>query len=1077
MQKHTRRSRRRSMPAGRSLGRRLVRSVPILLLLLAAPTAGHGAAGILNARVPAPSPHGGEIAFSYMGDIWTVPAEGGVATRLTVHEAYEDAPRWSPDGGSIAFTSDRDGNDDLYVVDAAGGVPTKLTCHSAWDNLECWRRDGGALLFTSSRDTLESELYEVSIDGGLPRRIIKDRAMNAALSPDGRWIAYVRGRTPWWRKHYHGSASRDIWIRAYTGGPSFLIVGGPTDDDRPMWSADGRSLYFMSERADSVMNIWTVQLSLPAPGEGGDPHAARPPVEVTHHTHDGVQAAAISDDGTLIAYEWDAGLWKLALPDGEPEEVVVEAPSDLKWNAEFRRTLSGDASDFALSPDEKEIAIVVRGEVYVCEFEDGEAGEAMRITETAAREKDVAWMPDGETLLFASDREGSYDIYSVRSAEEDEPRLCDALKREFTRLTAGPEDEFSPEPSPDGEAVAYLVGDRYLWTMRPDGSRPRQIVPDSEILHVDWSPDSKWIALSRTTMGHKEDIFILPAAGGQAINVTNHPNDDFEPRWTDDGKRLSFASRTDDGQYLLKYIWLTKEDYWKTDEEREKDEEEAAAPADEGGGEEEEPVEVVIDFEDINERTESVMNMRGGYDFYAQTPDGHYFAFRSGTLGRDNLWIVDWKGNRLSQVSEGGSDPQELSWDKEGSTCYYIDGGSVKSVSIDTESGEITGRGRVGFSARFTVDVPEERRQMFNEAWRLLLTGFYDPNLHGVDWQAVREKYEPLALAAYTEEEFRTVVREMLGELSASHLGIYKGGGGGVSTGMLGIYHDERRDGPGLRVRKVVPDGPAERAGIAPGEYVVSIDGKPIEAGANYFCLLEDTVDEEILIGVASSDDGDDLREVRVRPIGGWPLWRLVYEEWVRSNRAKVDRLSGGRLGYLHIAGMGLGNLFQFEEDLFAQGRDKDGIVIDIRGNGGGSVHDEILRYLDRRAYGYTTSRSRPPSYNPLELYTGSLALLIDESCYSDAEIFPMGWKALGLGPVVGTPTYGAVIGTNDLPLIDGTMFRVPGSGWFDLSGRNLENWGIEPDVRVDSVPEEGSRGRDAQLERAVEVLLAEIGG
>jgi tricorn protease len=1068
--------------AGRAPGRRGLRTATVLLSLLLVAAVGDAAAGILNARDPAPSPDGSGIVFSYMGDIWTVPAAGGTATRLTVHEAYDERPRWSPDGASIAFNSDRAGNGDLFVVPAEGGLPTKITCHSAWDNLQCWRRDGRALLFTSSRDTLESELYEVPIAGGLPRTIIKDRGYNVALSPDNRWIAYVRGRTPWWRKHYKGSASRDIWIRAYTGGPSYRIVGGPTDDDRPMWGADGRTLYFMSERADSVMNIWAVQLSLPAVGEGGEPAAARPPTQVTHHTHDGVQMAKISHDGSVITYEWNAGVWRLAVPGGQPEEVVIEAPSDLKWNAELRRTFSSDASDFALSPDETQLAIVVRGEVYVCEFEDGEAGDAMRITESPAREKDVAWMPDGETLLFSSDREGNYDIYAARSSEEGEPLLSDALKREIVRLTEGPEDEFSPTVSPDGETIAYLVGDRYLWTMDPEGGSQTRILPDAEILHAAWSPDSKWIALSRTTMGHKEDIFLVNVETGEATNISNHPNDDFQPRWTEDGKRLTFASRTDDGQYLLKYVWLTKEDYWKTDEEREEDAEHADEPPDgegeDGDEEDEEPsVEVVIDFDGINERTESVMNMRGGYDFYATTPDGHYFAFRSRTLGPNNLWIVDWEGNRLSQVSEGGSDPRELYWDNDGSTCYYLDGGSIRSVSIDPESGDITGRGRVGFSARFTVSTADERRQMFNEAWRLLLNGFYDPDLHGVDWPAVREKYEPLALAAYTEEEFRAVVREMLGELSASHLGIYKWGGGGVSTGMLGVYHDEWHDGPGIRVRKVVPDGPAEREGIEPGEFITSIGGEAIPAGANYHCLLEDTVGEEILIEVASSADGGDAREIRIRPIGRWPLWTLAYEDRIRENRARVEELSAGRLGYLHIAGMGLGNLFEFEEDLFAQGTGKDGVVIDIRGNGGGSVHDEILRFLDRRTYGYTTSRSRPPSYNPLELYTKPLVLLIDESCYSDAEIFPMGWKALGLGPVVGTPTYGAVIGTNDLALIDGTMFRVPGSGWFDLTGKNLENWGIEPDVRIDSVPEEVSRGRDGQLERAVEVLLEEIGG
>jgi tricorn protease len=367
---------------------------------------------------------------------------------------------------------------------------------------------------------------------------------------------------------------------------------------------------------------------------------------------------------------------------------------------------------------------------------------------------------------------------------------------------------------------------------------------------------------------------------------------------------------------------------------------------------------------------------------------------------------------------------------------------------------------------------------MFNEAWRLLLNGFYDPEFHGVNWRAVKDKYEPLALAAYTDREFRTVVREMIGELSASHLGIYKYGGGGVSTGMLGIHHGEHHDGPGIHVRAVVPDGPAERAGITAGEYIVSIDGARVRAGDNFYCLLEDTVGREILVEVAETPGGKGAREVEIKPVGGGAARRLVYEEQVRENRRKVGELSGDRLGYIHIPGMGSSNHREFEEDLFAQGKGKDGLIMDIRGNGGGSVHDRILRYLDRRQYGYTLARTRPISYNPLELYTKPLALVIDESCYSDAEIFPMGWKALDLGPVVGTPTFGAVIGTRDQELIDGTMFRVPGSGWFEMDGTNLENLGVEPDVRVDSVPEERrSRGGDRQLETAVRVLLEQIGG
>ncbi|MBD3368436.1 MAG: hypothetical protein GF405_09750 [Candidatus Eisenbacteria bacterium] len=1044
-------------------------TVVLVLFVALLACAASSTAAVLNARAPAPSPDGAAIAFSYMGDIWIVDASGGDARRLTVHEAYDSSPVWSPDGRRIAFSSDRRGNTDVYVVQADGGEPTRLTCHDSWDEVQCWTRDGSEILFTSRRDTLEYELFAVDAEGGMPYRVIRDRANNPAVSPDGRWIAYVRGRTSWWRKHYRGSASRDLWIRAVDGGTSVRLVDWTGDDDDPMWAADGLTLYFTSEREDGETNVWRLVLDMPAPEESRMPRVAEGPERVTQHTEDGVQFASISDDGTLIAYECDARVWALAVPDGVPREVAIRAPSDDKWNDDLRMTLHSDLQDFAISPDESEIALVVRGEVFVCSFEDGEIGDAARITETPAREKDVAWLDDA-SLLFSSDREANYDIYVARPAEEGKGRLSESLLHRVERLTDSPEDEFGAFVSPDGETVAYLVGSEYLWTMDADGSGARRLLPDAEILHAAWSPDSRWIAFSRTTMGHKEDVFIVPADGGEAVNITLHPNDDFQPQWSDDGKRISYASRTEAGQYMLKYAWLTRDDYWKTAEEREEDREafDEAAP-------DSIDVEVEIDFEGLNDRTRTVVTMRGYYDFYSATPSCHHYAFRSGSLGRDNLWIVDWRGNKLTQVSEGGSDPSGLTWNDDGTTCYYIDGGRLRSVTIEPESGSVTGRGAPGFSVPMTVDVFAERRQMFNEAWRLLLNGFYDPDLHGVDWKAMRERYEPLAGAAYTEEEFRAVVREMLGELSASHLGIYKWGGGGINTGRLGIRHDEGHDGPGVRVRHVVRDSPAARAGIEPGEYIVAIDAELLSEADNYYCRLTDTVGEEILVTVASSAAGRSPRDVRIRPVGSGTLWRLMYEEWVRGNRERVEEASAGRVGYLHIPSMGTGNLLEFAEDLFAQSAGKDGLVIDIRGNGGGSIHDQILRYLDRTWYGYETTRTRPPAYNPLELWTGELVLLIDESCYSDAEIFPMGWKALGLGPVVGTPTFGAVIGTNDVSLIDGTGFRVPGSGWYDMSGRNLENWGIEPDIRVDSVPEEHARGEDVQLDRAIEVLLGRL--
>lgn len=1038
-----------------------------IALILASPS---DAVPALGARHPALSPDGSQLAFDWRGDIWIVPVEGGVAWRLTDHVAHDAFPRWSPDGREIAFSSVRHGNPDIFVAGIDGGAPVRLTFHSNWDRILDWSPDGQTLYFGAWRGGRWRTIFSVPRAGGLPARVTHDRSFNAAVSPDGKWIAYVRGYTYWWRKHYRGPASREIWVRALNGGESYRITNWEGHDDHPQWSHDSQALYFQSERDDGVLNVYRQELSF----DGDRLAPAGEPTQLTQMTGDGCRFLSVSADGRFATFERMGHIYVVPTVGGEPRRVEIECPGDPKRNEVVRSIKHSGATDFAFAPGEKEIAFVVEGEIYAAVIKDDELKDPIRLTETDAREKDLVWL-DEHTLIYVSDRHGGDDLFMVRSVDEEEPRLGRSRYREETRLTDSPETEYLPAVSPDGETILYRRGTGFLWTMNPDGSDQKLLIDEPNVLHHSWSPDSRYVAYSFTTLGYAEDIFIHEMGGdGPPINVSNHPNDDFHPLWSDDGKRLSWASRTDDGFYNIKYLWLTHEEADKSRAEREREEEEAeeAEPEeDENGEEEEEELEVKIDFDDLPDRIRTVATVRGYYWDYDASPDGKHYALRTDVVEDMELWTVDWDGDNLRRMTRGGANPDRMLWSEDNEKVRYLSGGRIYEI-VNEDGASPTG---LSFSVELTVDAEKRRLQKFNEAWRLLNDGFYDSEFHGVDWAAMREKYEPLAAVAVMHNDLNDVIAQMIGELNASHLGIYgPGGDGGDATGWLGFRPDDSYDGPGVKVAERLNRGPLDRENsrVEPGEVIYAIDGVEIGPRENFYPLLNHKTGKEVDL-IVGGEGRRNERKITVEPTNGGRVWNLGYKQWMDERRSMVDELSGGRIGYLHMEAMGNHDWDQFIEDIFSKARDKDGLILDVRNNNGGRIHDRVLTFLSRRTYIYERSRGeRESTYNSLYRWDGPIVMLTNEASYSDGEIFPLGFKELGLGTIVGMPTFGAVIGTNDVELIDGTGFRVPGTGWYRMDGRNLENDPVTPHILVDSVPEEGMHGRDAQLEAGVAECL-----
>ena len=1001
---------------------------------------------IWGARYPAPSPDGKKISFSYYGDIWTADISGSKAERLTVSSGYDGRSFWSPDGKWIAFSTARWGSGDICIIVADGSEPAKrLTYHSAYDGVYGWTPDSKYVIFYSWRYELRPVLYKILIDGGLPIPVTNFSAYHVYFMPEGDQIYYVRGGTSWWRRHYKGGANQEIWMKSLPDGISKKITDFQGRDAYPMYSKVDDKLYFLSNRdKTSVGNLWRM-----------DPDGMSP-VQVTFESED-IHFPAISANGEVITYECDGNIFAYRIRTGEKKKLDFDVIEDHKENICERKSFASNATDFALSADEAELAFIVHGDIFVMQIKDGGSEKVVRVTDTPFIEKYVSWHPEEEKLIYSSNEDGDMDIYTVVPATEEV--FYDDFIFKTDKILDTKETEVKATYSPDGTKIAYFKNKGELYVMDQRAGTNIKVCPENDVLWIDWSPDSKWLTFSRTTLGWREDIFVVRANGSERpINISNHPNDDYKPMWSSDGRRIAFGSRDAIGNLWMKFVFLLDEDKDKTEDELKND------TTDNN-------VVVNIDFEDIEYRIQEVAQVQGWYNIVDQSPDGKQFVIYANNQDSRDIWTVDWFGKDLKRITKNNVGPRKFTISKDKKDIYYLSrSGNLFIASITSVLSK-----PLAFNVQININKYEEQEQVFKEAWWALKDGFYDSDFHGVDWDEMYNKYKDLAMHMRTTRDFHSVVSMMIGELNASHLGIYESGQSRETTGEIGIVYDPEYRGDGIRVMEVIAGSPADAVdvNIKPDDIITAINGKKIRQNDNFFTWLTNKNNKEVMLTILR---GSKERYVKVKLISPWPLYRLIQESWVKANNDYVHKKSNDKIGYLYIASMGGSNLKQFETDLYKE-MDKQGLIIDIRYNGGGSIHDELINILRRTSYMYSMERDGDKNYASLFRWDKPTVVLINEFCYSDAEIFPAAFKELKLGKLIGVPTFGAVIGTNDIHLLDGSIFRVPGTGWFLLTGENLENSPVEPDIYVENRPEEDGSSNDHQLTKAIEVLLEQIGG
>ncbi|MEN3334132.1 MAG: tricorn protease [Blastocatellia bacterium] len=1031
---------------------------------------------------PAVSPDRSEIAFVSGGDIWTAPLGGGEARLLVSHAAMESRPLYSPDGKQLAFVSTRTGNGDIYVLALGTGELRRLTFDEALDQLDAWSRDGRWLYFSSTGHDIAgmNDIYRVSVEGGTPMQVSADRYANeywAAPSPDGTRLAFTaRGiaSTQWWRKGHSHLDECEIWLMRDTSPPTYeQLSDGDGKNMWPMWSADGRAVYYVSDRS-GAQNIWTR-----APGGQAKP--------LTNFK-----------DGRVIVFEHDFAIWKLDTASLQASEIKITRRGLPAGPSTERLTLTSQIQEMQLSPDGKKVAFITHGEIFAASAKDG--GDAVRVTNTVAAESQLNWSPDSRRLVYVSNRDGAPHLF-----------LYDFTTNTESPLTHTAATDTTPRFSPDGKLIAFVRDARELRLLDAQSKDERAVAtasferqPFISERPFTWSPDSRWLAFLTVSGKLFRNVQIVSATGGEARPASFLANSEGGTvSWSPDGTFLLFDTGQRTEEFRVARVDLVlrtprfredlfrdlfKEEVPRTPARTPQETQPAslepprepsvASATDEQKSSK--PVEVV--FNDIRQRL-ALLPIGVDVDYQVISPDGKTLLVIADAAGQRNLYTysLDELAKEPAvarQLTSTAGFKRSAQFTPDGKEIFYIEQGRINVVTLESRQTRA-----LAVTAEMEVDFAREKMEAFRQAWAYLRDNFYDANFHGVNWEAVRAEYEPRIAGARTPEEMRRLLNLMVGELNASHSGVSGPFTGAQVTpsGRTGLSFDrsEYETNGRLRITSVLPLSPAALAGIKPGEYLLAVDGTPMGAHINLDELLSFKINRRVALSVAASADGGGRREVAVRPVTLGTEKGLLYRNWVEERRAYVARASKGRLGYVHMVDMGQGSLAQLYVDLDIENHSREGVVIDVRNNNGGFVNAYALDVFARRPY--LTMTPRGLSSTPARTVLGQRALeaptilVTNQHSLSDAEDFTEGYRTLKLGKVVGEPTAGWIIYTSNVGLIDGSFLRIPFTRITASDGTLMELKPRPVDVAVTRPIGESYTGRDSQLDAAVRELLKQI--
>jgi Tol biopolymer transport system component/C-terminal processing protease CtpA/Prc len=1086
-----------------------------LIALCFIPLAACAANEPLWLRYPAISPDGAQIAFCYRGDIYLVPTKGGLALPLVAHTAHDFMPVWSRDGKSVAFASDRHGNFDVFVVSALGGEPRRLTFNSAHEYPSDFSPDGKFVLFSAQRRdsvvnaqfpmALLPELYQAPVAGGAAGQVLTTPAQDARFDRAGKRLLYHdrKGYEDEWRKHHVSSITRDLWLCGLSSGKHTKLTDFRGEDRNPVWGDDDKEVYYLSEKSGSF-NVWRMLLNQPDKAE-----------QLTQHRDHPVRFLSRANNGTLC-YSFNGELYILAPRARQPRKVQVLLNAAAKQNEVLFVTHTSDATEMAVSPQGKELAVVVRGEIFVASIDHK---ITRRITSTPEQERSVSFSPDGRTLLYAGERDGSWNLYTTTLQRTQEQYFFHSTLLKEEVLLKNGQENFQPRYSPDGKEVAYLENRTTLKILKLQSNESRTVLAgDLNYSYgdgdqkFDWSPDGRWLL---THMLDKQrwsrEIALVDAAGKQPpVNLTRNAYEDDSPKWMMDGKMMiwetdrrgmrshgSWGAQSDVyGMFFTQEAFdrfklskaefellterekkekkpdATKKDEPKNDGEAKTEAKDGEKKTDLKADEKKKKVEPVkIEMQGIEDRSVRLTVHSSDLADAVLTPDGDKLLYLARFEKGHDLWLQKPREQETKLLAKLGAEGGRLILDKDAKHVFVLAGGKVTKVEV--ESGKQEG---IAFSGEMELNRRAEHACLFEHVWRQVLRKFYVEDLHGVNWTMYKTNYARFLPHLDDNWDFAELLSELLGELNASHTGgRHRPAPHGDATACLGLFYDDAYAGPGLKVAEVIEKGPLQKSGskIKAGVIIEQIDGARLDGETDPDALLNRKAGKLVLLSLFDPQAGQRWEET-IKPISKSDEDELLYQRWIKSRREAVEKLSDGKLGYVHVRSMSDGGFRDTYAEALGRHSDKEGMIIDTRFNGGGWLHDDLVTLFSGKTYYTFIPRGNVIGKDPQQKWRRKSIVLMSESNYSNAHMFPQLYKAMGLGDLVGMPVPGTGTAVWWETLQDRSLiFGIPQVGVKDSGGRYLENQELEPDHLINNDPESLAKGRDRQLEKAVEILLS----
>ena len=1072
------------------------------------------------------SPDGETLVFRWANELWSTSIEpNGSIKRLTNHPAVDSQPRFSPNGKQIAFISNRSGSNQIYVMPAEGGIPQQKTFHSEGYSLADWFPDGNSVLAVASRDHFwrgSNRMMQIDLTKrSAEKMLLDDAAANPKLSNDGKKILFTREGERWWRKGYRGERSAQIWMLDLQSGATSELLHEKVECLWPLWMPGGKGFYF-AKGTDHGLDLWRYRFA-----SDDQPPRQR---KVWGFQDDSIAEPTISRNGSTIVFRHLFDTYVLHPgKDDQPIKLDLKVASDTDLPEDIQRNTVNRADQVAFTDDGLEIAFTLNGDLWLM---DTELKEPIQVTRTDGYEESPIFSNDGKSLWFTRKENGQVDLWKV---EPKEPTKYWWQQKEFveTRMSESAGSKSNLRFTPNGKHLLFVQGRGNLVAMNLDTKEITSLVESFSEPSFSISPDSRWIAYDSQDNDFNSEIWIMPLdKHAPAVNVSRHPDNDQSPVFSPDGKILAFTGRRSKEESDIYYVYLQKE--FDDESSRDRTIEKAietmkkkrpksagSEPKADGGSQdtktlenknqenkpseskvsdpktaeekpkpekatEPEPKLVRIDFDKIHQRLRRINLQDTRETNLIFSPDGKKLAFSASVEGKSGWYSVEFP-DKLTPKIMSSTVLSDARWTKSS--------GSILGLSKGTPTKLENGEKETGFGFSVTHDRSRSGRfrEGFNAAWLAMNEIWYDPAMGNRNWEQIRRKYADAASRAFDERGLAEVIELMLGELNGSHLGFTPSIAGPVEadpprkrehpTAHLGARFDSSHLGPGLKVRDVLPESPSDKAKsrLKAGDIILSIDGTRVDPSMDLTQVLNGPLDRDIqLVVQRAKDDGIEELNLSLRPIPYGRLRPLLYEQWLETNRQMVEKLSNGKLGYLHIQAMDESSFLEFEQQLYNVGYGKEGLVIDVRDNGGGSTTDHLLTSLTQPKHAITVPRGGGTGYPHDRMiyatWSKPIVVLCNQNSYSNAEIFSHAIKALGRGKLVGVQTAGGVVSTGVARVNDIGVLRAPFRGWFSIrDGKDMELNGAEPDFVIWPVPGELPAGIDKQLEKGVEVLLEEV--